>query len=126
MIGAEVNYSSMEKICLALVFAVQKLRHYLLSNQIIVISKADPLRYILFKSLLSGRLAKWAILLALFDIKFVPQKAVKGQVIVDFLAAHPCLDNDELPDDLLDDGVMLVETKPWQLYFGQQGTEEFE
>ena len=117
MVGAEINYSSMEKICLALVFAVQKLRHYLLSHQITVISKVDPLRYILSKSLLSGRLAKWAMLLAPFDIKFVPQKVVKGQVIADFLAAYPCPDNDELPDDLLDDSVMFVETKPWQLYF---------
>ena len=58
MVGAEVNYSSMEKICLALVFSVQKLRHYLLSHQIILISKADPLRYILSKHMLSGRLAK--------------------------------------------------------------------
>jgi len=72
MVGAEINYSSMEKICLALVFAVQKLRHYLLSHQITVISKVDPLRYILSKYLLSGRLAKWAILLAPFDIKLVP------------------------------------------------------
>jgi len=72
MVGAEVNYSSMEKICLPLVFAIQKLRHYLISHQITVISKADPLKYILSKSLLSGRLAKWAMLLALFDIKFVP------------------------------------------------------
>jgi len=30
MVGAEINCSSMEKICLALVFIVQKLRHYLL------------------------------------------------------------------------------------------------
>jgi len=28
-----------------------------------------------------------------------------------------CLDNDELLEDLPDDGVMLVETKSWQLYF---------
>jgi len=97
MIGVEVNYSSMEKIYLDLVFAVQKLRHYLLSHQITVISKADQLRYILSKSLPSGRLAKWAMLLAPFDIKFVPQIWL----------------NDELSDDLSDDGVMFVETKSW-------------
>jgi len=52
-----------------------------------------------------------------FDIQFMPQKAVKGQVVADFLAAHPCPDNEELPNDLPDNGVMLVETKLWQLYF---------
>jgi len=57
------------------------------------------------------------MLLAPFDIKFVPQKAVKGQAIADFLAVQPCPDNEELPDDLPDDRVMLVETKSWQLDF---------
>jgi len=38
---------------------------------------------------------------------------MKGQLIADFLTAHPCPDNEELPDD----GVMLVETKLWKLYF---------
>jgi len=117
MVGAEVNYSSMEKICLTLVFVVQKLKRHLRSHQVTVILKEDPLRYILSKSPLSGRLAKWAMLLSPFDIKFVPQKTVKGQVIINFLAAHPYPDNDELPNDLPDDGIMLVEIKSWQLYF---------
>ena len=55
--------------------------------------------------------------LAPFDIKFMPQKAVKGQAIADFLAAHPWPDNEELHDDLPDDEVMLAEIKTWQLYF---------
>jgi len=40
------------------------------------------------------------MLLAYFDIKFMPQKAVKGQAIADFLAAHPCSNNEELHDNL--------------------------
>jgi len=104
MVGAEVNYSSM---------VVQKLRHYLLSHHITVISRANPLRYLLSKPLLSRRLAKWDILLAPFDIKFMPQKAVMGQLIADFLATHPCPNNEELPDHLPDEGVMLIETKSW-------------
>jgi len=57
------------------------------------------------------------MLLAPFDIKFMPQKAVKGQAIANFLATHPCPDNEELVDDLPDDEVMLAEIKTWQLYF---------
>ena len=67
--------------------------------------------------MLSGRLIKWAMLLASFCIKFMPQKAVKGQAIANFLAAYPCPNNEELPDDLRDDEVMLAKIKTWQLYF---------
>jgi hypothetical protein len=43
----------------------------------------------------SGRLAKWAMLLSQFDTKYVPQKAVKGDALDNFLAANP------IPDDWL-------------------------
>jgi hypothetical protein len=52
--------------------------------------------------MLSGRLEKWAMLLLQFDIKYVPQIAAKGQVLANFLAAHPIPDvflvDDDLPD----------------------------
>jgi len=41
----------------------------------------------------------------------MPQKLVKGQAIVDFLATHLCPDNEELFDDMPNDEFMLVETK---------------
>ena len=117
----------MEKICLTLVFSIQKLRHYLLYHQITIVSRANPLRYILSKPLLSGRLAKWALLLAPFDIKFIPQKAVKGQVIVDVLAAHLYSDNEELLHDLLDDELMHVKINHGTyILIGQQGVRELD
>ena len=57
LVGAEHNYSPMEKVCLALIFALQKLRHYLLTHSITLISKANPIRYLLTKPILSERLA---------------------------------------------------------------------
>ena len=57
------------------------------------------------------------MVLSEFDIKFVPQKAVKGQALADFLAAHPIPDNMELPDDLPDEEVFATEMSFWQLYF---------
>ncbi|KAI5316794.1 hypothetical protein L3X38_036501 [Prunus dulcis] len=117
LVGAEQNYTPIEKVCLALVFAVQKLRHYILSHRVILISKADPLRYLMSKPVLSGRIAKWSLLLSEFEIKFVPQKAIKGQALADFLAAHPTPDNMELPADLPDEEVFTIEALTWQLYF---------
>ncbi|CAM8930814.1 unnamed protein product [Rhodiola kirilowii] len=79
LVGAELNYSPIEKICLALVFAVQKLRHYMQAHTVHVVSKADPIKYILSRPVLSGRLAKWVVLLKQYDLVFVPHKATKGQ-----------------------------------------------
>ncbi|XP_062093762.1 uncharacterized protein LOC133799779 [Humulus lupulus] len=58
------------------------------------------------------------MILSEFEINFVPQKkAIKGQALVDFLAAHPILDNMEMYEDLPDEEVSTIETSSWQLYF---------
>jgi len=65
MIGAEHRYNLVEKECIALVFAIQKMRHYLVGQTIHIISKVNLLRLLLMKPyLLNGRLVKWAILLS--------------------------------------------------------------
>lgn len=115
--GAEQNYTPIEKVCLALVFVVQKLRHYILAHKIILIYKADPLRYLMSKPVLFGLIAKWSLLLFEFEIKFVPQKVIKGEALVDFLGAHPAPNNMELPADLPDEEVFTTEALTWQLYF---------
>jgi len=79
MIGAEHRYNLIEKEFLALVFAVEKMRHYLVGQTIHVILKVNPLRLLMIKpSSVNGRLAKWAILLSQHEMQFLPQKAVKG------------------------------------------------
>ena len=91
--GADLNYIPIEKTCLALMFSIKKLRYYLQAHSIQLISREDPIKYIISKPILSGRLAKWALLLQEFEIIYVPQKAIKRQVVADFLANHP------IPDD---------------------------
>nr|XP_028946885.1 uncharacterized protein LOC114820431 [Malus domestica] len=44
-------------------------------------------------------------------------KAIKGQALADFLAAHPIPDNMELPSDLQDEEVFSTYISQWQLYF---------
>ncbi|KAG9449555.1 hypothetical protein H6P81_009520 [Aristolochia fimbriata] len=73
LVGSELNYSPIEKTCMTLIFTIQKLRHYLLAHSTNLISRVDPLKYIMSRPILSSRLAKWALLLSEFKINFVPQ-----------------------------------------------------
>jgi len=103
LIGTESWYNPIEKECLALVFAVQKTRHYMVGQTIHVIFRVNPLRIHMTKlGSLNSRLSKWAILLSQYDMLFVPQKAVKGQALVDFLAANLVLESSKLPEDIPD------------------------
>ncbi|CAM9000520.1 unnamed protein product [Rhodiola kirilowii] len=118
LVGAELNYSPIEKMCLALVFAVQKLRHYMQAHTVHVVSKADPIKYILSRPVLSGQLAKWAVLLKQYDLVFVPQKATKGQAIADFFADHPVPAEWEFSIDLPGEDIFYIDVlPPWQMFF---------
>ncbi|KAL0340289.1 UNVERIFIED_CONTAM: hypothetical protein Sradi_4545700 [Sesamum radiatum] len=114
----ELKYSPIEKLCLALIFSIKKLKHYFQSHSIHLVSKANPLKYVMAKPVLSDRLARWYLQLQQFEITYVPQKAVKGQVLKDFLADHPIPAEWELSDDLPDEDVLMIEvTLPWKMYF---------
>ena len=69
LVGAESRYPMIEKECLALVFAVQKMRHYLVGQTIYVISGVNPVRVFMTQpGSMNWRLAKWALLLSLIHI----------------------------------------------------------
>ena len=74
-----------EKLALALIMTSRKLRPYFQCHPISVVT-AYPLRNILHKHELSGRLAKWAIELSEYDITYQPRNAIKSQVLADFVA----------------------------------------
>ncbi|KAL0396314.1 UNVERIFIED_CONTAM: hypothetical protein Scaly_0079800 [Sesamum calycinum] len=105
----ELKYSPIEKLCLSLIFAIQKLKHYFQSHSIHLVLKANPLKYVMTKPVLSDRLARWYLQLEQFEITYVSRKAVKGQVLADFLA-----NSDDLPDE---DVLMIEVTPPWKMYF---------
>nr|XP_025612049.1 uncharacterized protein LOC112705434 [Arachis hypogaea] len=89
--NAELHYPRLEKLALALVFSSRCLRPYFQSHTIIV-RTGQPLRQVLSKPELAGRLIKWAIEHSEFDIQYHPRGSIKSQHLVDFITelTEPC------------------------------------
>jgi len=85
LIDYKIRYVYMEKLCLVIVFAIKKLRYYMLNHTNYMITKVDPLKYMMNKTYQNTRTSKWIMHLTKFDIQFISQKYIKGQVIVDYL-----------------------------------------
>ncbi|KAM6580392.1 hypothetical protein CsatA_004166 [Cannabis sativa] len=99
--GAETNYPYVEKQCLALVYTAQRLRHYLVAHKVIVMTKADPIRFMLNKPIPSSRIARWILMLSEFDITVMYPKAQKSQALSDLLAYLPDNVENLLMDEIL-------------------------
>ena len=78
LLDAETRYSAVEKMVLALVNEKKKLRHYFETHLIIVIIDF-PIKQILSKPDLLGRLTKWATDLGVYDIRYLPIAAKKDR-----------------------------------------------
>jgi hypothetical protein len=60
---AQLNYSTTEKELLAVVFALDKIRPYLLGSKVLVYSDHAALKYLLSKKDAKYRLIRWILLL---------------------------------------------------------------
>ncbi|XP_057725573.1 uncharacterized protein LOC130941176 [Arachis stenosperma] len=82
--NAELRYLRLEKLAYALVLSARRLRPYFQSHTIYV-RTSQPLRQILAKPELAGRLIRWSIELFEFDIQYQPRGSVKSQYLADFV-----------------------------------------
>ncbi|XP_020258613.1 uncharacterized protein LOC109835023 [Asparagus officinalis] len=121
MQGTEQHYPIIKKECLAFVFAIQKMRHYLVGQTIHVISRMNPIRVFMTQPVaLNWRLARWALLLSQYDIHFMPQKSVKGQAICNLMASHPLGAKADLFEDLPNEppeANITSSSEVWQMFF---------
>ena len=53
-----------------------------------VVSKADVITHMLSMPILNGRVGKWILALSEFDLKYESPKAVKGQIMANFVTQH--------------------------------------
>ncbi|RVW78252.1 Retrovirus-related Pol polyprotein from transposon 17.6 [Vitis vinifera] len=112
---AQRNYTTTEKELLAVVFALDKFRAYLVGSFIIVFTDHSALKYLLTKQDAKARLIRWILLLQEFDLQIKDKKGVEN-VVADHLSrlviahnSHPLPINDDFPEESL---MFLVKT-PW-------------
>ena len=118
MLEYECKYIMIARLCLALVWATRRLGHYVTEYSILLDSRLDPLRYMLDRPVLTGRLMRWLVLLTEFDIQYMTQKSVKGSIIADHLASLPVSNDRPIDDDFPDEQfVSMTNITGWQLYF---------
>nr|GEZ83877.1 reverse transcriptase domain-containing protein [Tanacetum cinerariifolium] len=74
MNDAESNYTTTEKEMLAVVYAFEKFRSYLIMNKSIVHTDHSALKYLFAKKVAKARLLRWVLLLQEFDFKVLDTK----------------------------------------------------
>ena len=82
---AQLNYTTTEKELLAIVFALDKFRSYLIGSPIVVFTDHTALKYFMTKQDAKSRLIRWILLLQEFDITINDKKGVEN-VVVDHLS----------------------------------------
>ncbi|XP_075076906.1 uncharacterized protein LOC107822177 [Nicotiana tabacum] len=77
--GAQLNYTVTEKEMMAVVFAFDKFRSYLIGSKVIVYTDHAAIRYLIEKKESKPRLIRWVLLLQEFDLEIRDLKGTENQ-----------------------------------------------
>ena len=113
----------LEKTCCALAWAAKRLRQYMLNHTTWLISKMDPIKYVFEKPALTGRIARWQMLLSEYDIEYRTQKEIKGSILAYHLAHQPIDDYQSIRFDFPDEDVMYLKMKDCEEPLHDEGPE---
>ena len=112
---AQLNYAMIEKELLAVVFAINKVRPYLVGTKVIIYTNHAALKYLFTKKDAKPRLIRWILLLQEFDLKIKDKKGVENSVadhlsrMTNMNTQDPSI-NDFLRDDML---LKVTASHPW-------------
>jgi ribonuclease HI len=102
----KVRYPQVQKLLYTMVLARRKLRHYFEAHPVTVVS-SFPLGEIIRNPDAAGRIAKWSVELMGETLTNAPRKAIKSQILADFVAVWTDM---QLPPP-------QIQAECWTLYF---------
>ncbi|RDY09178.1 Tf2-11, partial [Mucuna pruriens] len=114
VLGQRTKVGQLVHELLAIVFALDKFRSYLLGSKIVVFSDHAAIRYLLKKADAKPRLIRWMLLLQEFDLEIRDKKGAENSV-ADHLSriekeSEPMPIRDEFPDEQL---LHIKASTPW-------------
>ncbi|PRQ41776.1 putative nucleotidyltransferase, Ribonuclease H [Rosa chinensis] len=113
---AQLNYSTTEKELLAVVFALEKFRSYLVGTKITIFTDHAALKYLLNKKEAKPRLIRWMLLLQEFDLEIKDKKGSEN-VVADHLSRLVNNSNTE------ENSLPLRESFPDEQLFAMQASD---
>nr|GEU36033.1 reverse transcriptase domain-containing protein [Tanacetum cinerariifolium] len=134
MTEAESDYTTTEKEMLAVVYAFEKFRSYLIMNKCIVYTDNFALKYLFAKKVSKVRLLRWVLLLQEFTFKVIDTKGTEN-LAADHLSRlenphQNVLDPKEINESFPLETLNLVSTRgnssaPWFADFANYHVENF-
>jgi hypothetical protein len=114
MAPAELNYTVTEREFLAVVYAINKFRHYVTGYPNFIHTDHTTIKYLMNKPITNARVTRWLLLLQEFDITIVDRPG-KENVVVDFLLRLHINDDNSLVDDSFPDEHLFAVSShtPW-------------
>ena len=112
---ARRNYTTTEKELLAVVYALDKFRAYLIRSNKIIFTDHSALKYLLTKQNAKARLIRWVLLLQEFNLQIRDKKGVEN-VVVSHLSRLTIAHNTHNPpiyDEFPEESLLTVESAPW-------------
>ena len=113
---AQLNYATTKKELLAIVFAFDKFRPYLIGNMVIVHIDHLAIKYLMTKKDTKPRLIQWVLLLQEFDLEIKDKKGTENQVADHLSRLEGARDEVHVNDDFLDEQLLAIQDKkpvPW-------------
>ena len=115
--NAQRNYATSEEEFLAVVFACDKFRPYIVDSKVTIHTDHAAIKYLMEKKDAKPRLIRWVLLLQEFDLHIVHRKGAENPVADNLSRLENVLDDplsidDSFPDEQLN-VINTSRTAPW-------------